>query len=220
MKYVKRMQLMLVMLICLLLSAGCHHQKIEVNTAANGEKKISTEYLDEYGIHITKQGHFSETLYNASGKAMELPCTISMNEEITDQTNKKIVIEVSYDYSKIKDAAHWYWHTAFDRYTGQCFNITNLNLDDYEEVLCDSTIEIDGKSYYVSGTSESDEDFPIETFRFIIDAPMEYDGLVFQVGYFSDVEQQTEIIDDPEVNYINEKNTFEYTNYYFTLLDE
>lgn len=118
------------------------------------------------------------------------------------------------------------WHSAFDRYTGTSFEFDPISPPLYpgqsENKEGFATIVNGDTSYNVSISFGSVNEGPIITSTVTVTCPVNYDGVVFQIGYFDQASVDTfGAIDFAERLYtIDELPNFGDENYYFSYSNE
>ena len=156
------------------------------------------DWLEAQGIEITPQGDFTYTTIVRDANKVDLDTfEVLANVVITESTDgvedgyKEVTIVLTQDMGAATDvtgaSSYQYWSSAFDRYTGISFEFdstsTHLAVGQSSSEEGFVTIVNGDTSYDVSISFESVNEFPIVTRIMTVTCPVDYDGVVFQVGY-------------------------------------
>lgn len=155
-------------------------------------------WFEEQGLTITPQGDFTYLTgaININGEKVGA-YEVKANAVITETTDgvepgyKKVSIVCTNDiggYVNVPNAIGYYiWRTAFDRYTGIAFEFdSSTSYTDFGETSQKEgfiTIVNGDESYDVSIAFEWTNNNPIMIGTTTVTCPVDYDGVVFQVGY-------------------------------------
>lgn len=183
------------------------------------EPEIAMDWFADQDLEITPQGDFTYSAMAYDSNLVDLTtfevkanAVISETTEGVEEGYKEVKLVCTQDVNAIYniegEAGVRYWTSAFDRYTGTSFEFdSSTTYTDYGE-LSDKqgyvTIVNGDVSYEVSIHFESINNFPIITKSITVTCPVDYDGVVFQVGYW-----------DSEK--IDENQTIDYTARLYTI---
>ncbi len=185
-------------------------------------------WLEEQGITITPQGDFTYQTMGSDGTNDLGEFDVSSNVSISETTEgaeegfKKVIAVFQEDYSQRTGGKYLCWHSAFDRYTGIAFEISNDTIYDNGSRAGVIPIEYDGKTYETSIEYDWTTDGNKATMTVTVTCPEDYDGTVFQAGYSdSGTDGICEEIDLAErLHTLDEFPNYDtngHTYYYFTI---
>ena len=171
---------------------------VAIGDGTSSQEEPSKDWFDRQGLVITPQGDFTY-LTGAQNINSEDVGTfeVKANAVITETTEgaepgyKKVSIVCTNDisgYGNVPEATGYYvWRTAFDRYTGIAFEFdSSVSYTDFGQSIQKEgfvTIVNGDDSYDVSIAFEWINNNPIMTGIATVTCPVDYDGVVFQVGY-------------------------------------
>lgn len=198
---------------------------------------VEGDWLSQHNVTITPQGPFSYKAYEYDGEtgATIGDFDVSAYADVSEYTDgvaegyKQVVISYTLDLSANTGGRTKYFTMAFDRYTGIAF--TDEAGVAYTNYIGDKTtsegtilITVDDKTYDVKTESHSENQYPMIYRATVITCPVDYDGVVFGIGY-ANPEMQEEYLqmDFSEKLYTMDEFPFyenEYPIYYFTATDK
>lgn len=167
------------------------------------------DWFEEHGLVITPQGEFTFTTmtYDGNNNALS-PIEAKSRVVVTETTDgvddgyKKVTASFTTDYSAVYDVGGsgvWYWTSAFDRYTGTSFEFDpTLTVTDPGETNRKegfATIVNGDDSYNVAIAFETISNYPVIDNNVTVTCPVDYDGVVFQIGYDDDKLMEEDTID-------------------------
>lgn len=152
-------------------------------------------WFDAHGLHTTRTGTFGMKVYSStlsstgSGNVVELDSDISIREDFEGcEPGYKNVIATLVIYTSYSADVH-YWTSTFDLYTGRSFEHQNGSNSIYNGCQIHNEGEVPlqiGNYNYTIGIQEDiTEAEDVTTLVYTIHCPEEYDGVVFQYGYYS-----------------------------------
>lgn len=213
-------------------------------TAEEPEEEPAKDWFEEHELVITPQGDFTFTTmaygldsndnkedvgtYEVIADAVIMETTDGVEDgykEVTMVCNRDgsgcedVYRNAGYDYG-----GFWSWSSAFDRYTGTSFefdsSITYTSAGETSQKEGFVTIVNGDESYDVSISFETVNNWPDITRTITVTCPVDYDGVVFQIGY-NDQEKIAEEIDFTARLYtIDELPHYGDGYYYFSYSDE
>lgn len=155
----------------------------QIIEAVEPTEAVVDDFLARNDLTITRQGN------------MELMLTLRDSDEVEAMKSNVTVTVVNSDEEGYVDtmavfeitlnSSLHYWVSAFDRYTGTCFESnlgvfeTNENATQHDDVC---VIDIDGQQYDCGLTASQEVTDNITTVSLTVHHPKEYDGAVFQFG--------------------------------------
>ena len=162
-------------------------QEADAETEEEPEEPAEPEtvnWLEEHEIAITPQGDCTVNLYSYDSYAEDyvddyeagLHVTISETTEGVDEGLKKVVAQITFDISDQPGNGTLWSICAFDRYTGTFFRINEKTK---------GAIRIGDEYYDVRTEREQVNDRPMFYITCAVICPADYDGAVFQIGYWS-----------------------------------
>lgn len=203
----KRLALFLSLCILAATTAGCggsaprasrSEDTAAIGDGASPQEEPAGDWFDRQGLVITPQGDFTYLTgaQNISGEDVG-SFEVKANAVITETTDgvepgyKKVSIVCANDiggYVNVPNATGYYvWRTAFDRYTGIAFEFdSSVSYTDFGQSTQKEgfvTIVNGDDSYDVSIAFEWVNNDPVMTGIATVTCPVDYDGVVFQVGY-------------------------------------
>ena len=152
------------------------------------------DWFAEHGLVITPQGDFTFTTmgYDDSWNDVDT-FEVKADAVITETTDgvedgyKAVTMVWNIDVSASDEWGFWYWALSFDRYTGTVFAFdSSTQYTDYGETSSREgfvTIVNGEESYDVSVIDEDVNNYPIITKTITVTCPVDYDGVVFYIGY-------------------------------------
>lgn len=156
------------------------------------------DWFEAHGIEITPQGDFTYTTMAANNNHVDVGTfEVLGNVVITESTDgveegyKEVKMLETDDLSAVYDIAdssgYKSWRSAFDRYTGISFEFdstaTYTDRGQSSNKAGFVTIFNGDTSYDVSISFEIVNEYPIATHIITVTCPVDYDGVVFQIGY-------------------------------------
>lgn len=155
-------------------------------------------WFDEHGLVITPQGDFTYVTMARDANYVDLDTfEVKANAVITENTEgvedgyKEVILVYTRDASAVYDIAGSNglknWGSAFDRYTGTSFEFdseTTYTVEgetDHKDGFV--TIVNGDTSYDVSISFDGTNEYPKFTDTITVTCPIDYDGVVFQIGY-------------------------------------
>ena len=191
--------------------AGEEEAETEVPTETEEPEPEPADWLEEHGIAITPQGDcqvaFSGCTQDGDERIpagdflADVNVSISETTEGAEEGFKKVSALFSMDVSSHTGTGFWEWNGAFDRYTGTFFDFvdttdTSVNVGDHVTHEGFVTIQNGDEYYDVAVSYEVENQNPIIYLTITVTCPIDYDGVVFQIGYdSSELEEQYEQID-------------------------
>lgn len=160
----------------------------ETETVEAETEEVAEDFLSKNGITITPQGSMTMLLTPSTAPdtddVEEMDADVYVATIILDEEGRAVT-EAKFDVTM--NSALSYWVTAFDRYTGTCFESglqsfeTNENATRHDDVC---VIDVDGKQYDCSlevtqGGHDSVSEVTVKVYH-----PSDYDGVVIQFGKF------------------------------------
>lgn len=175
----------------------------ETQTEAEEQQAVESEeietedrvsWFDSHGLVITPQGEFSYTtmsvdIDNIDVGTFDVPSEVMITETTVgvEDGYKQVMAIFTEDVSASEESSYWNYVSAFDRYTGTSFEF------DTEAIYTDSgdtvqkkgfvTISNGKESYDVSVRYDAVNDYPYIEDSITVICPIDYDGVVFQIGY-------------------------------------
>lgn len=202
----------------------------ETATAESTEpvEEVVPTWFEEHGLTLTPAGAFSfNTMsfiqYN-SGRieeqgTFEVLATVTFEETTdgVDEGYKVVKVTAVYDKSNVpgEEAGKYSWiwsSTAFDKYTGTVFKVEGVETNAENPTSLsenNQTIVVGDITYNVSAThyGKSTEQTFTEILTFVV--PVDYDGIVFGVGYCDTTMEYVEVeTHDLEVSFGKEMYYF------------
>ena len=155
-----------------------------------------TTWFEAHGLHTTRTGTFGMKVYSStpsstgSGNVIELDSDISIREDFDGcEAGYKNVIATLVIYTTYSAGIH-YWTSTFDLYTGRSFEHQNGSNSIFNGCVIHNEGEVPlqiGNYNYTIGIQEDiTEEEDVTTIVYTIHCPEEYDGVVFQYGYYED----------------------------------
>lgn len=137
-------------------------------------------WFEAHKLSVTKQGK-TEIIIGAGEEGVEPSaakdrCEVSIIETVEgcEEGHKKVICTVTSDVSEsLNNDNVWIWISAFDRYTGTSFEYDGI-----------ADISYGDRTYDVGMVFKGGEGFPLWTDTLTVTCPEDYDGTVFQIGYF------------------------------------
>lgn len=181
------------------------------------------DWVEEHGLVITPQGDFSFTTmtYDTNDKAVSL-IEVKGTAAITETTDgvedgyKNVSVVFTTDVSGINEVGaygEWHWLSAFDRYTGTSFEFdaeqTQTEAGETTGVDGFATVVNGEESYNVAISLETVNNYPIITNTLTVTCPVDYDGVVFQIGY-----NDAELMESDTIDYAARLYTIDELPYY------
>ena len=169
-------------------------EPIEAAEPVEPAEQEEPTWFDEQKLSITPQGKI--TYVTGAGdegepaEEIHPSCNVSITETTEDcpEGYKKVVASFESDFSECSNKHFWLWVSAFDRYTGTSFEFdnTHMSLEAGESASIEGAVLIryGDDSYDVKMEFSGGNDFPIWTDHLTVTCPVEYDGTVFQIGYW------------------------------------
>lgn len=215
----------------------------ESETEAN-EVTLETEiedaegdWLSQHNITITPQGPFTYMAcgYDDATKIETGDFEVSAYAVIDEYTEgvadgyKQVVISYTFDLSANTGNMSKYTTIVLDRYTGTAFVTgAGTNRTDTKGQTIDNSstmlVTVDEKVYDVTLDTHIENQYPMIYKATIVTCPIDYDGLVFRVGYFNnEISAKAQELDFSDRMYtVNELPIYEteYPAYYFTATDK
>lgn len=207
-------------------------------TAEEPVKEPAKVWFEEHELVITPQGDFTfTTMADDEDCVPKGTFEVKANVSISETTDgvmdgyKEVTMVCTLDVSAADDVvgatAYWDQCSAFDRYTGISFS-SNEGIDDLLAFGEDRTDEtfltiVNGdNSYDVSFFTEKINGYPVATRIITVTCPVDYDGVVFQVGYCdAELNEAEKALDDTERLYtIDELPYYGDGYYYFSYSNE
>lgn len=167
-------------------------QQTVVDDGSETEDTIT--WFDSKGLTITPQGEFTYTTMSVDiddndVETFEVPSKVVITEttEGVEEGYKKVVAVFNEDVMDCPEYSYWNYISAFDRYTGTSFEFDpeTVYTETEDEVLNEGFVTI-GKgeeSYNISLSIEGVNEFPDMEETITVTCPIDYDGVVFQIGY-------------------------------------
>lgn len=179
-------------------------------TAEEPEEEPAKDWFEEHELVITPQGDFTFTTMayvfdSNDNKEVVGTFEVIADAEITETTDgvedgyKEVTMVWNCDMSGCEDVGrnagygveygtgYWSWSSAFDRYTGTSFEFdsstTYTNVGETSQKEGFVTIVNGDESYDVSISFETVNNAPDITRTITVTCPVDYDGVVFQIGY-------------------------------------
>ncbi len=196
---------------------------------------VQESWFDKHDLTITPQGDFTfETagVVEEEKKVIEVGGKVSIEETTEGCADgyKRVICDIVTDYSCIEqESGYAQWVSAFDRYTGTTFEFAEAEseLADGDSNVSDGAVKIKNgdEVYDISIGFEEENDYPRWHDVVTVICPVEYDGTVFQIGYWdSDLAAKNSEFDYALRTYaINELPAYD-TNghkyYYFSYTDK
>ena len=146
------------------------------------------DWLQEHDIEITPQGDFTYVTTNHNAEIFEAVSSAVITEttEGVEEGYKQVICTFVNDFAN-SDAGYRFWSSAFDRYTGTSFEFdSETTYTDFGQSSNKAgfvTIVNGDVSYDVSITFETVNEDPQITKTITVTCPVDYDGVVFQIGY-------------------------------------
>lgn len=228
MNYTKKQRLLYlsVTLLCIALCA--------CGTGRDSQKRKQEGWSAKQGITVTPQGDCQVEMgaYDATSGTIKDDFTANVNVHISESTEnvadgyKKVSAVFVIDASNCSGDGILFWCSAFDRYTGTSFEFdsaVNQQLDG-EHTSQDGfvTIRNGDETYDVSVEFMTEGEGTLITKTVVITCPVDYDGVMFQLGKDS-LEQMTK---NAEIDYAARLYTIDELPYYggnyqyFTMTDD
>ena len=159
------------------------------------EPEMAMDWFAENGLTITPQGDFTYTTIYRDGSGVELGTFDVMSHAVITETMegveegyKKVIFTLTDDISANSGNGYRYWYSALDRYTGTSFEFDSTTVTASVGQTAHEagfvTIVNGDVSYDVSIAFETTNSAPIFTNIITVTCPADYDGVVFQVGYW------------------------------------
>lgn len=187
--------------------------------ADGGVEAAKPDFLAKNGLAITPQGEQMLVLTTrGSDEVEEMKTKIAIttvDAEEAGYVDTTAVFEIT-----VNSSLSW-WTTAFDRYTGTCFE-SSLQLftesGTTHESVC--VIDVDGKQYDCGITLDY-VDGPLTTLTVTVRHPKEYDGVVFQLGKFTPAQrEESRAIDYTQAFTVDQYPLLLEGQYFFTETDQ
>ncbi len=188
--------------------------------AETEEPEVAKEdFLTKNGFTITPQGEHMLLLTPRGSdevEEMKTKATVStVDSEKEGYVDTTAVFEIT-----VTNSLSW-WVTAFDRYTGTCYEsrlqLFSASGSSGSEEVC--VIDVDGKQYDCAMVFNY-TDGPITTLSITVRHPKEYDGAVFQLGTFTSAQKAAaEAIDYSKAFTVDQYPVLLEGQYFFTATD-
>lgn len=198
------------------------------------ETEETGDWLTDHGITITPQGNFTFKAYEYDGETgatigdFDVSGYVTINEytEGVEEGYKQVVASYTLDLSANTGGRSKYSTMTFDKYTGIAF-AKEAGVG-YTNYIGDSTsgedtmvITVGDKTYDVVIEEYSENQYPTVFRAIIVTCPIEYDGVVFRIGYVNPEMQEEYLqMDFTDKMYTIDEFPFyesEYPACYFTL---
>lgn len=218
-------------------------------TAEEPEEEPAKDWFKEHELVITPQGDFAFTtmayVFDSNDNKEDVGTFEVIADAVIMETTdgvedgyKEVTMVWNCDMSGCEDVGknagygavygtgYRDWFSAFDRYTGTSFEFDSLYITTYIDETSQKegfvTIVNGDESYDVSISFETVNNWPDITDMITVTCPVDYDGVVFQIGY-NDLELRAA---NQEIDYtarlytIDELPYYGEGYYYFSYSDE
>lgn len=187
------------------------------------------DWFGEHGLVITPQGDFTFTTMGCDDSYNDVkPFEVKANAAVSETTDgvedgyKKVTMVWNIDASAVDGTGYNHWESAFDRYTGISFEADSSVMEGTYHWEGFFTIVNGDESYDVSIATEVISDYPKSTDTLTVTCPVDYDGVVFQIGYWDqELREANQAIDYTARLYtIDELPAYGNGYHYFSYSDE
>ena len=177
---------------------------VEDGTVVSDEQVEVTDYLAENGITITPQGtHVMKMADFGTDNTHDREVEVKVETVPAEEGYNDTILTAKVDVAKAGRNFNSVWH-AYDRYTG--YDLEGLAeqlvlVDESGSSTNTAIVEVDGKEYdcIVTFDADTDSDPNYWYVTITVHHPVEYDGVVFEVGKLTATMQSVETTVDKSV---------------------